>query len=149
MLHKLQAAKRLISMCLVTLLLVNSILLSFPAPASADDNLVPSSSSTISCSSVGKETEEHPKTFVENVTQNEDVVAVGSIAAVSSAAASLGSITVATVTSAAPGILGWVGLTTTTVVALPAAGIVAGAGLVGYGIYKGVKLATGNASCEN
>jgi hypothetical protein len=98
---------------------------------------------------VGKETEEHPKTFVENVTQNEDVVAVGSIAAVSSAAASLGSITVATVTSAAPGILGWVGLTTTTVVALPAAGIVAGAGLVGYGIYKGVKLATGNASCEN
>jgi hypothetical protein len=98
---------------------------------------------------VGKETEEHPKTFVENVTQNEDVVAVGSIAAVSSAAASLGSLTVATVTSAAPGILGWVGLTTTTVVALPAAGIVAGAGLVGYGIYKGVKLATDNASCKN
>jgi hypothetical protein len=103
--HILQNSKRLVSICLITLLLVNSILLSFPALASADDNLVPSSS-TISCSSVGKETEEHPKTFVENVTQNEDVVAVGSIAAVSSAAASLGSLTVATVTSAAPGILG-------------------------------------------
>ena len=48
----------------------------------------------------------------------------------------MGSITVATVTSAAPGILGAVGLTTTTVVALPAAGVVAVAGLTALGVKK-------------
>jgi hypothetical protein len=148
--HIFQNAKRLISICLVTLLLVNSILVSFPAPARAAENPVPSNISTTQCSSMGKQMQEPPKTSSENATPlNEDVLAVGSIAAASSAAASLGSITVATVTSAVPGILGWVGLTTTTVVALPAAGIVAGAGLVGYGVYKGIQLAQGGNSCQS
>ncbi len=146
--HIFQNAKRLIAMCLVTLLLVNSILVSFPAPARAAENPVPSNISTTQCSSIGKQMQEPPKTSSENATLNEDVLAVGSIAAASSAAASLGSITVATVTAAAPGILGWVGLTTTTVIDLPAAGIVAGAGLVGYGVYKGIQLAQGGNSCQ-
>lgn len=147
--HLFENAKRLIGMCLVTLLLVNSILLSFPASARAAENPVPSNISTTQCSSMGKQMQEPPKTSRENATLNEDVLAVSSIAAASSAAASLGSITVATVTSAVPGILGWVGLTTTTVVALPAAGIVAGAGLVGYGVYKGIQLAQGGNSCQS
>ena len=41
----------------------------------------------------------------------------------------------------APGILGVIGFTTTTTVALPVAGIVAVAGLVGFGIFKGVEMA--------
>ena len=49
--------------------------------------------------------------------------------------------TVATVTSSVPGILGVLGFTTTTTVALPVAGIVAAAGLVGLGLYKGVEFA--------
>ncbi len=149
MLHKLQAAKRLISMCLVTLLLVNSILLSFPAPARAAENPVSSNISTTQCPSMGKQMQEPAKTASDNATLNQDVLAVSSIAAASSAAASLGSITVATVTTAAPGILGWVGLTTTTVIALPAAGIVAGAGLVGYGVYKGIQLVQGGNRCQS
>jgi hypothetical protein len=40
MLNKFQAAKRLISMCLVTLLLVSSTVLSFPAPAKAAGDVV-------------------------------------------------------------------------------------------------------------
>jgi hypothetical protein len=40
MLHIYQSAKRLISICLVTLLLVSSILLSFPTPARAAGDLV-------------------------------------------------------------------------------------------------------------
>jgi hypothetical protein len=38
--HIFQSAKRLISICLVTLFLITSTLLSFPAPASAAGNLV-------------------------------------------------------------------------------------------------------------
>lgn len=38
-----------------------------------------------------------------------------------------------------PGILGAIELTTTTTVALPVAGVVAVAGLVGYGVYKGIQ----------
>jgi hypothetical protein len=63
--------------------------------------------------------------------------------AITSAAAATGtgSVTIATVTSSAPGILGVLGFTTTTTVALPVAGIVTAAGLVGFGIYKGVEFA--------
>ncbi len=50
-------------------------------------------------------------------------------------------VTVATITAPAPGLLGAIGLTTTTTVALPVAGVVAAAGLVGYGLYKGVEFA--------
>jgi hypothetical protein len=65
------------------------------------------------------------------------------VSAITSAATAtgMGSVTIATVTSPAPGILGVLGLTTTTTVALPVAGIVAAAGLVGFGIYKGVEFA--------
>jgi hypothetical protein len=66
----------------------------------------------------------------------EDSNAMRAILATSSAAAGLGSITVATVTSTAPGILGVLGFTTTTVVALPVAGIVATAGIGAFVVKK-------------
>jgi hypothetical protein len=67
---------------------------------------------------------------------SDDSKTVSAIVTASSAAASLGSITVATFTSTAPGILGVLGFTTTTVVALPAAGIIAAAGLAAFGVKK-------------
>jgi hypothetical protein len=69
-----------------------------------------------------------------------DVKAVGAIV---TGAASLGfaPIPVATVVSSAPGILGALGLTVTTTVTLPVAGVVAAGGLLGYGIYKGMQAA--------
>ncbi|OUL24476.1 hypothetical protein BV378_19025 [Nostoc sp. RF31YmG] len=70
----------------------------------------------------------------------DDVKALGTIAATAGAAGT-GSLAVATITSSAPGILGVLGFTTTTVVILPVAGVVAAAGLVGYGIYKDVQAA--------
>ncbi|GJD20669.1 hypothetical protein RIVM261_056250 [Rivularia sp. IAM M-261] len=73
----------------------------------------------------------------------DDAKALGTIAA-SAGAAGAGSITVATITSSAPGILGVLGFITTTAVTLPIAGVVAAAGLVGYGLYKGIKAAQGN-----
>jgi hypothetical protein len=55
------------------------------------------------------------------------------------------SVVVATMRStiAAPGILGYLGLTrtATTVISLPVVGVVTVAGLIGYGIYQGVKYA--------
>lgn len=70
----------------------------------------------------------------------DDLKVVGAISS-AAAATGTGSVTIATVTSSAPGILGVLGFTTTTTVALPVAGIVAAAGLVGFGIYKGVEFA--------
>lgn len=67
---------------------------------------------------------------------HEDSAILGAITAASSTVAGLGSVTVATVTSTAPGILGVLAFTTTTAVALPAAGIVAVAGLAAYGVKK-------------
>lgn len=69
----------------------------------------------------------------------DDLKVVGAITSVA-AATGTGSVTVATITSSAPGILGVLGFTTTTAVALPVAGIVAVGGLLGYGIYKGIEL---------
>ncbi|NEO26998.1 MAG: hypothetical protein F6K03_08905 [Kamptonema sp. SIO4C4] len=65
------------------------------------------------------------------------------IAGLASAAATAipGSVTVATVTAPAPGILGVIGFTTTTAVTLPFAGVVAASAAVGYGVYKGVQWA--------
>ncbi|MEG4338463.1 hypothetical protein [Microcoleus sp. D3_18_C2] len=65
------------------------------------------------------------------------------VGAITSAAAATGtgSVTIATITSSAPGILGAIGFTTTTTVALPVAGVVAVAGLVAFGVYKGVEIA--------
>ncbi len=68
----------------------------------------------------------------------DDVKALGAIAAKASAAGT-GSITVATITSTAPGILGVLGFATTTAVALPVAGIVAAGGLFGFGFYKALE----------
>ena len=58
------------------------------------------------------------------------------------AAFGTGSVTVATITSSAPGILGVIGFTTTTIVTLPVAGVAAVAALVGFGVYKGVEIAS-------
>lgn len=70
----------------------------------------------------------------------DDLKVVGAITS-AAAATGTGTVTVATLTSSAPGILGVLGFTTTTTVALPVAGIVATAGLVGYGVYKAVEFA--------
>jgi hypothetical protein len=72
---------------------------------------------------------------------DEDSQILKAIAGAASATAGLGSIglgsiPVATVTTTAPGILGVLGFTTTTVVALPAVGIVAGVGLAAFGVKK-------------
>ena len=69
----------------------------------------------------------------------DDVKIISGIATTAAGTAGAGSITVATVTSSAPGLLGVLGLTTTTTVALPVAGIVAGAGLAAYGAMKVIK----------
>jgi hypothetical protein len=69
----------------------------------------------------------------------DDAKIIGSIAASAAGSVGAGSITVATVTSSAPGLLGVIGLTTTTTVALPVAGIIAGAGLAAYGAMKVIK----------
>ncbi len=79
--------------------------------------------------------------------ENTEVKAVGAIATTIASTAGAGSITVATLTTSAPGILGAIGLTTTTTVALPIAGVIGASALLGYGIYKGVQIAskeTGN-----
>ena len=73
-----------------------------------------------------------------------EMKAIGAIVSGATAVAGTGSITVATITSSAPGVLGILGFTTTTAVALPVAGIVAAAGLVSYGIYKGIQSAKSN-----
>lgn len=74
---------------------------------------------------------------------NSELRAVGAIATtVASTATSTGSITVATLTTSAPGILGAIGLTTTTTVTLPIAGVIGVSALVGFGVYKGVQIAT-------
>jgi hypothetical protein len=65
----------------------------------------------------------------------DDAKALGAIAATASATGA-GSVTVATITTSAPGIMGALGITTTTVVALPVAGVVAAGGLLFYGAYK-------------
>jgi hypothetical protein len=43
--------------------------------------------------------------------------------------------------TSAPGILGVIGFTTTTTIALPVAGLVAAGALVAFGAYKGVEIA--------
>jgi hypothetical protein len=72
-----------------------------------------------------------------------DKAALVAIGRASTAAAGLGSVTVAIITTTAPawGPLGWIGLTTTTAttIALPVAGVVAVAGAAtwaGYRVWK-------------
>ena len=73
---------------------------------------------------------------------NGEITTVGAIATTVASTAGAGSITVATLTTSAPGILGAIGLTTTTTIALPVAGIIGASALVGFGLYKGVQMAT-------
>jgi hypothetical protein len=91
------------------------------------------------CIAIEKEVVENTKTADNNIFKNEDVQAIAAIAGASSASAGLGSITVLTTTTTAHGILALLGAGTTTVVALPVAGIVAASGLIAYGGYKVVK----------
>jgi len=70
----------------------------------------------------------------------DDLKIVGAITS-AAAATRTGSVTIATITSSAPGILGVIGFTTTTTVALPIAGVVAAGGLFIFGIIKGVEMA--------
>ena len=70
----------------------------------------------------------------------DDLKIVGAITS-AAAATGTGSVTLATITSSAPGVLGVLGFTTTTTVALPVAGIVAVAGLAWYGVHKGKEFA--------
>ena len=74
--------------------------------------------------------------------ENNEITAVGTIATTVASSTGAESITVATLTTSAPGILGAIGLTTTTTVTLPIAGVIGVSTLVGYGIYKGVQMAT-------
>jgi hypothetical protein len=73
-----------------------------------------------------------------------DRAVVAAIASASTAAAGLGSATVAVITTTSPawGPLGWLGLTTTavTTVALPVAGVVAAVGAATWGGYKVYKI---------
>jgi hypothetical protein len=73
----------------------------------------------------------------------DDMKAIAGLVTAAGTSAGAGAISVATITSSAPGILGVIGFTTTTTVALPIAGIVGVAGLVGYGIWKGLQHAQG------
>jgi hypothetical protein len=136
-----QNAKRLIALCLITLLIVTSTLTILPASAMADEGTITANEQTLVCISGDKEMLAHVQGSDKNIFQTEDLEALGAIAGFSSAAAAahLGSITVATITSAAPGIAGWLGFTATTVVALPVAGVVAAGGILGYGGYKVVQ----------
>jgi hypothetical protein len=68
----------------------------------------------------------------------DDAKALVAIAGTASAAGT-GSVTVATITSTAPGILGVLGFTTTTTVALPVVGLVAAGGLIGFGFWKALE----------
>lgn len=68
-------------------------------------------------------------------------MAMATSAITNAAALARGSITVAKFTTRVGGVLGILGGTTITTVTLPVAGVVATAGLVGYGVYKGVEFA--------
>jgi hypothetical protein len=74
----------------------------------------------------------------------DDMSAITGIVTAAGTSVGAGAISVATITSPVPGILGVIGFTTTTTVALPIAGIVGVAGLVGYGIWKGIQHAQTN-----
>jgi hypothetical protein len=136
---ELQIAKRLLSLCLVALLLITSSLMILPAPARADEVQNISNIQETVCIALEKEALEDAKSADKNMFKNEDVQAIAAIASATGASAGLGSITVLTYTTTAHGILALLGAGTTTVVALPVAGIVATGGLLAYGGYKVVK----------
>jgi len=67
---------------------------------------------------------------------SEDVKTLAAIASTTASTVGAGSIVVAEITAPASGLLGVLGFTTTTTVALPIAGIVAAGSLLCYGAYK-------------
>lgn len=70
----------------------------------------------------------------------DELATTGTAAAAVGAAAGIGgTVTVATITTPAAGLLGAVGFTTTTVVALPVAGIVLAGAAAAFGIKKGLE----------
>ena len=71
----------------------------------------------------------------------DDAKTIGALAATVASSAGAGSVTVATITAPAPGILGVIGLTTNTTVALPIVGVACVTVVAGYGVYKGIKMA--------
>ncbi len=131
--------KRLLSLCLTALLLIVSSLTISPTPASADEIQNISNIQQTVCIAIEKEALESAKTPETDIFDNKDVQAIAAIAGASSASAGLGSITLLTTTTTAHGILALLGAGTTTVVALPVAGLVAASGLIAYGGYKVVK----------
>lgn len=135
----IQSLKRLISLCLVTVILLTSTLMIFPSSARADEVTVSPNEQALVCLSVNNEMLEQAKAKGES-TFSEDLGALGFIGTLSSAAAAnLGSITILTTTTTAHGILALLGAGTTTVFAVPAAGAVAVSGLLAYGGYKVIK----------
>jgi uncharacterized membrane protein len=75
-------------------------------------------------------------TIRRNVMQGSLKVLSAVTSAVSSA--SLGSVTIATVTTPVPGLLGVLGFTTTATVTLPVAGLVVAGTAIGVGAYMGL-----------
>ena len=75
-----------------------------------------------------------------------DVNALASMAGTAASAVGAGSIVVAEITAPAAGILGAVGFTTTTTVALPVAGLVAAGGLLWFGACKAQEYLGGQKS---
>lgn len=71
----------------------------------------------------------------------DDLVKAAAVTGSAAAAGGGGTVTVATITSSAPGLLGALGFTTTTTIALPLVGVAVVSGAVGYGLYKGIKKA--------
>jgi hypothetical protein len=135
----LQMIKRLLSLSLSALLLIVSSLTISPAPASANEIQNTSNIQQTVCIAIGKEATDKTKSADNNIFKKEEVQTIAAIAGASGATTGLGSITVLTATTTAHGILALLGAGTTTVVALPVAGIVAASGLIAYGGYKVVK----------
>jgi len=131
--------KRLLSLSLSALLLIVSSLTISPAPASANEIQNTSNIQQTVCIAIGKEATDKTKSADNNIFKKEEVQTIAAIAGASGATTGLGSITVLTATTTAHGILALLGAGTTTVVALPVAGIVAASGLIAYGGYKVVK----------
>ena len=135
--------KRLLSLSLSALLLIVSSLTISPAPASANEIQNTSNIQQTVCIAIGKEATDKTKSADNNIFKKEEVQTIAAIAGASGATTGLGSITVLTATTTAHGILALLGAGTTTVVALPVAGIVAASGLIAYGGYKVVRYIEG------
>ena len=83
----------------------------------------------------------------ENITMTDVGQDIGAVMAITGTATAIGvathgaALTVATITTTAPGILGMLGLGVTSTVALPVAGVVGATALAGYGVYRGMEYA--------